>query len=314
MRISVRRLVLPLLAALLFAPAADAAVTLGVRGDAARFKRMTGQKSTVKYVTVGWGADTKHLDHVFEKFRPVPMYFLPTRDKYAREVITPRQIARGRGDRYLARFNRAGARFGKRWYIRPMAEMNGHWHHYCAYNANGTRRGPQYRQSAFRDAFRRIYVILHGGSRASMNAKLARFDLPRIKMSLPSNPKLRVIWNPQGTGSPNVPGNMPAAYWPGTNFVDVVGNDLYNINRRANWEAADNLYDRFRNEPYAFPEWGLWGHDDPGFVREMRHFVGTHRRVELLVYYNHDPGSPWDLKSKPASRRAYRRLITPLGR
>jgi hypothetical protein len=302
-----------LLAALLLAPAADAAVTLGVRGDGARFKRMTGQTSTVKYVTVGWGADRRHLDHVFEKFRPVPMFFLPTLNKYAREVITPREIARGRGDTYLIRFNRAGARFGKLWYIRPMAEMNGHWHPYCAYNANGTRRGPRYSQGSFRDAFRRIYVILHGGSRASMNAKLARYDLPRIKTSLPSNSKVRLIWNPQGFGSPNVPGNMPAAYWPGSRFVDVVGNDLYNINRRAMWEAADKLYDRFPDEPYAFPEWGLWGHDDPGFIREMRSFVRTHRRVELLVYYNHDAGSTWDLKSKPASRRAYRRLITPLG-
>ena len=308
------RLPLILIVGLVLAPAADAAVDLGVRGDASRVRDITGQKSRVRYFTASWGGDARALDHAFEKFgRPTPMFFLRTLNRYGNEAITPRQIARGRGDGYLIRLNRAAARFGRLAYLRPMPEMNGHWTAYCAYNANGTRRGRQYSQGAFRDAFRRTYVILHGGSRAYMNGRLAKFDLPKIKTSLPSNPQVRVIWNPQGFGSPNVRGNMPAAYWPGNKYVDIVGNDLYNIGGQAMWGAADKLYDRFPDKPYAFAEWGLWGQDDPGFIREMRSFVRTHRRVKLLVYYNHDAGSIWDLKSKPASRRAYRRLITPLG-
>ena len=45
----------------------------------------------------------------------------------------------------------------------------------------------------------------------------------------------------------------------------------------------------------------------------MANFVRTHRRVELVAYYDSVPGSTWDLASKPRSKAAYRKLITPLG-
>jgi hypothetical protein len=45
-----------------------------------------------------------------------------------------------------------------------------------------------------------------------------------------------------------------------------------------------------------------------------RKFVRTHRRVELLSWFDSTPGSIWDLGSKPKSRAAYRRFIVPLGR
>ena len=85
----------------------------------------------------------------------------------------------------------------------------------------------------------------------------------------PRNPQVRVIWNPQGFGSPNVPGNMPAAYWPGKDFVDVVGNDLYDISgQRDVGRRAQASTKQHPEKPYAFPEWGLWGIDDPGFIRQ----------------------------------------------
>lgn len=41
-------------------------------------------------------------------------------------------------------------------------------------------------------------------------------------------------------------------------------------------------------------------------------FVKTHRRVELISYFNSKPGSIFDLANKPKSRAAYRQAITPL--
>jgi hypothetical protein len=57
----------------------------------------------------------------------------------------------------------------------------------------------------------------------------------------------------------------------------------------------------------------VWGFDDPAFVRTMATWVKQHRRVEFISYYSGRPGSVFDLASKPASRAAYRTLITPLG-
>jgi hypothetical protein len=45
----------------------------------------------------------------------------------------------------------------------------------------------------------------------------------------------------------------------------------------------------------------------------MATFVRQHRRVEFISYFSGHAGSVWDLASKPASRAAYRSLITPLG-
>lgn len=230
------------------------------------------------------------------------------------EVITPRGIAMGKGDRYLIALNRAIRRFGDRIYVRPLAEMNGHWNVYSAFNRNGTPRGRSHSTKVFRKAFARVYLILHGGRKAEINARLKKLKLPPIKVSLPENPpdRLRVIWNPQGFGSPNLKANSAQAYYPGDAYVDVVGNDLYDIGGKAEWGAADALYKAHPNKPYAFPEWGLWGIDDPAFVRRMARFVRTHKRVELIAFYQSKPGSIFDLATKPASRRAYRQAITPL--
>ena len=302
-------------AALLFVPAGHAAATtLGLYGEADRFRNLTGQRTKAEQVFPPWGIGPGRLDLTFGNHGPNPLVAVQTkRPGGVGEAITPRAISRGKGDGYLFRLNYAAHRLDRRAYIRPMPEMNGHWSMYCAYNSNGTKRGRSHSQHSFKNAFRRIYVIVKGGSRQEMNAKLARFDLPPIKQSLPRNPQVRVIWNPQGFGSPNVPGNMPAAYWPGKDFVDVVGNDLYDISGQATWGAANRLYNQYPGKPYAFPEWGLWGIDDPDFVRRMRRWVDNHRRVELLAWYNGPAGSLWDLGSKPASRKAYRRHITPFG-
>jgi beta-mannanase len=122
------------------------------------------------------------------------------------------------------------------------------------------------------------------------------------------------VWNPQGYGSPDVPGNRADAYYPGDAYVDLVGNDLYDIRGKAEWEAAEALYRAHPNKPYAFPEWGLWGVDDPAFVERMAEWVKTHPRTELIAYFNAKAGSIFDLASKPRSLAAYKRLIVPLGR
>jgi hypothetical protein len=127
-------------------------------------------------------------------------------------------------------------------------------------------------------------------------------------------PRVRFVWNPQGYGSPNLPGNTAHAYYPGDAYVDVVGNDLYNIGGKAEWAAADALYQRYKHKPHSFPEWANWGIDDPGFVKRMADFVKSHPKVELLAWYYGQRGSEFDLARLPKSRAAYKQYIAPLGR
>jgi hypothetical protein len=289
---------------------------LGVFGDAARFQQLTGQRSTVKHVILGWDQGNtwgKRLPQLLNGLRPVPMLGFGTSKGWPnkREAITPAGIAAGKGDGFLIALNRAIAGFGGLVYLRPLAEMNAHWNVYSAFDLNGSARGPAYSTATFRKAFARIYVITHGGP--DVAAALRRLGLPPVQGDLVSNPELRVIWNPQGYGAPDIPANSAQAYYPGDAYVDVVGNDLYDQGFKAEWDEAEALYRAHPSKPYAFPEWGLWDIDDPAFVGRMAKFVRTHPRVELIAYFDAKSGSTWDLASKPKARAAYRRLITPLG-
>src|SRR4029450_1738293 len=102
----------------------------------------------------------------------------------------------------------------------------------------------------------------HGGARVVLNAKLRRLGLPALGGSdLPVNavPLVKVIWNPQGYGSPDIPANSARAYYPGDKYVDVVGNDLYDIRGKAEWPANEGLDKAHPGKPDAVPEWGMWG-------------------------------------------------------
>jgi hypothetical protein len=287
-------------------PTAQAATQLGVFGNIDRFHQLTGQQSQVGHVIVGWGQST--FSQIWPRLGPTPMLGFGNAGQM---TVTMQAMARGKGDAYLLAMSESSRGLRKLVYIRPFGEMNGHWNPYCAYNLNGTPRGVAYSTKNFRKAFARIYLIMHGGP--TVNATLKRLSLPPVRADIPTNPFVKVVWNPQGYGSPDVPGNSAQAYYPGDRYVDVVGDDLYDIGGKAEFAAAEKLYRAHPSKPFSFPEWGLWGLDDPRFVQQMARFVKTHRRTTLIAYFNAKPGSIFDLASKPRSLAAYKRFIVPLG-
>jgi hypothetical protein len=314
-----RRLVPAAVAALaLAAPGVAAAMpSLGIKGDVSRFQQLTGQDSTVRHVIVGWGQGAgwgSQFTALFQQLGGIPMIGLGTRGKDGREAITPQQIAQGKGDAYLIALNSAINQWAQPIYIRPFGEMNGYWNLYSAYTKGGTVK-PGHQTAWFRKAFARVYLIVHGGAAVDIDAKLKKLGMPPIANDLPENPMpgTRVVWNPQGFGDPDIPGNSAQAYYPGDAYVDVVGDDLYDIRGKAEWDAAKALYKAHPGKPFSFPEWGLWGIDDPVFIKTMGQFVRTHKRTEMLAYFESVPGSVFDLATKPKSKAAYRTYITSLG-
>jgi hypothetical protein len=311
-----RRLAAVVLCALVIAPTAGAKPLFGVLGSISRFESQTGQKPQVGHLIVGWGQGATwgaKFARLFATMGDVPMLGFGA-SAGGREAITPAQIAAGKGDAYLGAVYAAIAARAAPIYVRPLGEMNGYWNVYCAFTKEG-RAKPGHSTADFKKAFARIYLIVHGGPAVVLNAKLDRLGLPPVAGDLPLNPApvTKVIWNPQGYGAPDIPGNRAQAYYPGDKYVDVVGNDLYDIGGKVEWAANAALYNAHPSKPYAIPEWGLWNIDDPLFVLKMAAFVKTHRRVELVSYFNSKSGSIFDLANKPKSRAAYRQAITPLG-
>jgi hypothetical protein len=308
-------LALAALAALLIPVEASASVLLGVEGSKWRFKGQTKQSTDVNLDFISWGVHKQsYLDNTLAAAKPIPALSFGTVNKYGHEAITPAGIARGKGDRVLIDIAQALDRFGSFAYVRPYAEMNGWWNPYSAYNSSGSYRGSAHSTKNFRKAFRRTYLIVHGGSVDDINAKLGASGMPKLKRTapLPSN-DVKVIWNPQGFGSPNLKGNRAAAYYPGNKYVDVVANDLYDYGRGVEWGANLDLYRAHPDKPYAIGEWGLAaGVDHPGFVQKMAGFVKSHPRVKTIIYYRSQNASDFDLAYKPNARAAYKKYILPL--
>ena len=302
-------------------PTAGATVNLGVVGSPARMKDQTGQQSDAVLRFTGWGGGLRwggNFAGLFDFGPRMPVFAFGTHVKSNdHEAISPRGIAQGYGDRYLIAMNQAIADYGRPIYIRPMAEMNGWWNFYSAFNKDGSSRGRSHSTKSFRLAFKRIYTILHGGDVATMNARFASWRVRKLqstRLSLPANdaPTLKVIWNPQGFGSPDIPANSAQAYYPGDRFVDVIADDIYDIGGRYEYDAMVDLYKAHPGIPFAIGEFGLWNVDDPGFIRKIAYFIKNFKRTELAIYYESEKGSIFDLGDKPSSRSAYRQNITPL--
>ncbi len=289
-----------------------------MRGDPARFQAQTGQDSVVKHAFLGWDQGAgwgSPFGVLFEDLSPVPLIHLGTaaRPPGRREAITPLAIARGQGDDYLVALNKAINEWGRLIYVRPMAEMN----HPASLYSYERKRDAAHSPEAYKRAFCRIFLILHGGRASAIDGRLRSLGLPPVSMDLPVNryPNvLRVIWNPLAGLESSTPGPPAQRYYPGDGCTDMIGNDIFASQVGvASWAANERLYDAHPGKPYSFPEWGLEGVDDPGFIRQMCDFVRTHGRVQMLAYFESKAGSTYDLGDKPRSRDAYRRCLTPMG-
>jgi PKD repeat protein len=295
----------------------------GVTGNHDRFQSQTGQDSTVLERFFHWGQGVTYGDpfaKFFPSLAPIPMIHLSTTGSDGtKEIITPGDIAAGRGDSYLIALNEGIARWGRGIYIRPLGEMNNYQNPYAAYNQAGTPRDAAHSTAAYKKAFARIYLILHGGPLSAINAKLRALGMPPVTgpdLLVNPFPKLRVIWSPLAGGVPRVGGNAPEAYYPGPAYVDVEGGDIYDESLRDNapWPDLEALYKLAlsHRKTFSIPEWGLIGIDDAAFVDHMCSFLRDHRATEMQAFTEGVPGSRYDLASKPSSRAAYRRCVTPL--
>lgn len=305
--------------ALVFASAAQAKPLLGVLGNNARFTSLSGQKSTVHLAFLGWGQGLSYgssFVSLFKTLGPIPMIHLDTTSGASkREAITPAQIVAGKGDGYLFALNQAISQWGAGIYVRPMAEMNNSGNAWSGFTPSGAPK-PGHSPADYRKAFARIYLILHGGSTTTISAKLQSLGMPGITQDLASNPfpRLRIVWNPLAGGSPRIAANAPQNYYPGRAYVDVEGIDIYDEAGGAPWQATQHAYKAAlsHGKPFAIPEFGLIGVDDPSFVTQACRFLKTHA-VREASFYEGSPGGLFDLAAKPRSKAAYRSCIPQLG-
>lgn len=260
-----------------------------------------------------WGSDFPESIERWQTARARPILHITTGDPGSgSEVISPRSIAQGYGDEYLVRLNKLFWAKGMAAYIRPLGEPNRCLNVYASYDCAGKLRDAAHKPRWYRLAFRRIYVIVHGGGNlARINARLGETGLPPLKAAVKGLPKapIAVLWSTLPAGSPTVPHNRPKYFYPGDKYVDWVGSDLYSDNQ--DWKALTGLYNRYAPKPFAIPEFGIsTGADDPGYMSRLLGWARGHKRTKMLVYYQ-DFGSTstYRIQNYPASLAALSEAI-----
>jgi hypothetical protein len=285
----------------------------GVTGSksVAPFAAQVGKHPSVFGFFTRWNGPVEYIYDAVARAESRLMLHISTQDGYGTpEAVTPREIAEGKGDPYLIKTNRRIAEYGRPTYVRFLAEMNQTNNGYCAYNRNGSSRGPSHSTAQFKQAWRRATLILRGGPVADINAELAGLGLPPLAdgtADLPE-PQLAMLWVPQTEGTPNTHANRARAYWPGGKYVDWVGTDFYS--KFPNFTDLETFYKDFPSKPFVFGEWALWDGDDPGFVRRFFGWVNSHKRVRMLLYnQGNQADGPFRLTRYPDSRRAIKQAL-----
>jgi len=283
-------------------------------GDAGAFAAQIGKHPAVFGQFVTWGQSIHWAFNDAAAAHARLMLHISTTMGYgAPQTITPAAIARGDGDGYLMTLAALIASRGKPVYIRLFPEMNQANNAYCGFNPDGSSRGPSYAPSAFIAAWRRVVIVLRGGAVASIDAQLAALGQPRLHgtavgATVPTS-RVSFVWTPQVAGSPDIPANSPAAYYPGDRYVDWVGTDFYS--KFPNFTGLDAFYRQYPQKPFAFGEWAIWGGDSPTFVGALFRWVAANPRVRMMLYnQGYGAASPFALSADPASRAAIRQQLS----
>jgi hypothetical protein len=279
--------------------------------DATEFERRTGKHPAVWQHFVAWGGSYQYTIENSRNADARLMYHLGTsKGQNLPERLSPGEIARGKGDRWLVALTRDIAAVGNPAYVRLFGEMNNCNNPYASHNCSGSRRDGDHSARTLIKAWKRVYVIMHGGETSAINQQLNRLGLPNVQAGAESIPlpQIAFVWAPMTGGAPNISALRPQVYWPGRRWVDWVGTSFYS--RFPNFTGLDRFYKDFalgRNKPFAIAEWAIWGSDAPGFADRLFDWISSHKKVQM-VHYNQgaQAGGIFRLSRYPASARVVR--------
>lgn len=293
----------------------------GVTSQFGEFTELVGKHPAVIETFRPWGGDLGGSIKRWQSALARPILHISTADPVdGQQIITPRGIALGKGDDYLIYLNQLFWSRAMRAYLRPLGEPNRCLNAYAAYECDGKSLKAGYQSPYwYRQAFRRMYVVLHGGgSLAEIDGRLAGAGLPPLSSAsgqlpggLPQAP-IAVIWSPLPAGSPETKQNLPGNFYPGSAYVDWVGTDFYSD--YPDWKSLTGFYLRFAahaRKPFTLTEWGVDGSDDSRFVQRLFAWVRRHPRCRMLVYYqDFGSASSFRLQNYPASVAVVRRKLS----
>lgn len=218
-------------------------------------------------------------------------------DRINQNEYTLRQILGGKHDNYIRRYARAVKNFGGTIFIRPMHEMNGNWYPWAG-EANGNT------PEEYAPTFRHIVNIFK--KEGALNAHF--------------------IWSPYadaGEGSIS----SYSLYYPGDDYVDVVGIDGYNSHLKSFggvWRSFEELFGSsylevrtFTKKPIIISEMASGEGEFKSPYDKAEWIINAFRIMDKkytdivgFVWFNENKEDNWSVESSDESLSAYNRAMT----
>ena len=197
-----------------------------------------------------------------------------------------------------------------------MGEMNNCNNPYAAYSCSGGRRDRDHSAATFKRAWKRVYLIMHGGDVAAINARLARAGAARGPGGRgdASRARDRVRVGADDRRRAEHLRAAPAGLLARPPVGRLGRHEL--LLALPELHRLDRFYKDFavgKRKPFAIAEWAIWGADAPGFADRLFDWIASHKRVKMVQYnQGAEAGGIFRLGNYPGSARVVRgRLAHP---
>ncbi|MGP1569427.1 MAG: glycoside hydrolase family 26 protein [Eubacteriales bacterium] len=186
-------------------------------------------------------------------------------------------VLKGKHDSFLNAYAKAVADFGHPVLFRLGNEMNGDW---CPYSSFNTSRDTL----IFKEFYKYIFEIFRKNGANNV----------------------MWVWNPNGQSFPNYKWNEDIMYYPGDEYVDVIGLTAYNTgtyyySHGERWQSFDELYkpmyDRYVslfNQPFMITEFSCASHggDKNAWIVDAFTAIKKYPRIKAAVWWSGSDKDP----------------------
>ena len=209
-------------------------------------------------------------------------------------------ILNGEYDNYLYQYAATIKDFAHPVLFRPFNEMNGDW---CPYSAYNTSKDTE----IFKEAYKYIYSIFESSG---------------------ANENTIWVWNPNSVSYPNFDWNNALMYYPGDNYVDIVGMTAYNTGTYYSgekWQSFNELYSelytaycKWFSQPLMITEFASSsiGGDKEAWMKNMFAEIKKLNRIKMAIWWdgcdwdaNGNIARPYFLDETPATYEAFKKGI-----
>lgn len=189
-------------------------------------------------------------------------------------------ILDGQYDEFLEDYAATVAASGHPVLFRLGNEMNGDWCPYSSYNTSKDT-------VLFKEFYKYVYRIFEEAGADNVIW----------------------VWNPNGKSFPDFKWNDANMYYPGDEYVDVIGLTAYNTGTYypgEKWEEFDELYDglyaeymRLYDKPMMITEFASSsvGGNKANWIKNMFNHIGKYKNIKIAIWWD---GADWDANGNVA--------------